>query len=282
MSKYVVVVFPNESAAYEGVGALEALHADDSLSLYAYSVIAKDADGNVSVKKEQDEGPVGLALGMLTGALLGAIVGPAGVAAGAAAGAASSAAAAGMLVGATSGGLLGSLVDLNNVDVGLDFLELVGNRMDAGTAAVVSEVDEYWTAPLDTRMEALGGEVFRRARGDFEDEQFVQEVQAWNDELDALDAEMQASSDEMKAKLKAKKDEIRKKLEDAKERGDKKIAQLESEEKAKLAKLKKQIADARAEAKAKIENTVADMKSGYHARIAKLKEAGGLIKEALG
>ena len=278
MSKYVVVVFPNESAAYEGVGAFKDLHTENSLSLYGLAVIAKDADGNAVVKEEQDKGPVGMALGMMTGALLGAIAGPAAAAAGAAAG---TAAVAGMAFGAASGGLLGSLADLDDIDIGMDFLELVGNKMDAGTAAVISEVDEYWTAPLDTRMEALGGEVFRRNRGDFEDEQYTQKVQAWHDELDALEAEIKESSDETKARLEVKKEAIRKNLEDAKEKGSKKISRLEAELKAKVEKLEKQAADSKAESKAKIEKTMGDIKAGYQARITKLKEAGGLIKQAL-
>lgn len=187
MSKYIVVVFPDESTANDGLGAFNALNAESILTLYGSAIIAKDAEGNASLKKTDDDGPVGTAFGMLLGGFIGALAGPAG-----------------LVLGATSGGLVGSLGDLDNVGVGLDFLEMVGNKMDAGTAAVVTEVDEYWTAPLDTRMEALGGEVFRRTRADFEDEQFAQEVQAWNDEMDELDAEIQEASDEMKAKLQQK------------------------------------------------------------------------------
>lgn len=278
MSKYAVAVFPNETVAYEAVGAFNSLHAEGNLSLYALAVIAKDADGNASVMEEQDEGPVGTALGMLTGALVGGLVGPAGAAAGAAAG---SAVAAGMALGMAGGGLIGSLVDVNDAGVGLDFLDMVGNKMDAGTVAIVTEIDEYWTTPLDSRIENLGGVVYRRTRVDFEDEQFAQEVKAWNDELDALDAEIQDSSDEMKASLEAKKDVVRQNLKQAQEKGSKKITQLDNELNAKIAKLEKQSAEAKAEAKTKIDKTLADIKSGYKARIAKLKEAGSLIKEAL-
>lgn len=59
MSKYAVAVFPNETVAYEGVGAFNSLHAEGNLSLYALAVIAKDADGNASVMEEQDEGQPG-------------------------------------------------------------------------------------------------------------------------------------------------------------------------------------------------------------------------------
>ena len=264
MSKYVVAVFPNESKAYEGVGAFNALHTENSLTLYGIAVVAKDADGKAEIKGGQDEGPVGTAIGMLTGGLIGILAGPAGV-----------------VLGAAGGGLLGSIADLTNAGVGMDFVEMVGNRMEPNTAAVLAEVDEYWTAPLDTRMEALGGEVFRRTRADFEDEQFEQEVRAWNQDMDDLEAEIQQASDEAKAKLKEKKAKLRKSLEDAMERGGQKIIQLENEQQAKVAKLEKQAADAKADAKAKIETRVADVKAGYKARVAKLKEANGLIKEAL-
>jgi uncharacterized membrane protein len=264
MSKYVVAVFPDESKAYEGQRAFNALDRDGSLTLYGIAVIGKNADGTASVKDEQDEGLIGTAVGMLTGGLIGALAGPAGIA-----------------FGAASGGLLGSVADLNNLGVGADFLDIVGSRMEAGSAAVVAEVEEYWTAPLDTRVEDLGGTVFRRTRADFEDEQFAQEVQAWNDEMDELDAEIQQSSDETKAKLQAKKDAVRKQLEDAREKGSKKISQLQDEQHAKVEKLKKQVVDANAEAKAKIEKRIEEVKAGYQARIAKLGEAGGLIKEAL-
>jgi len=256
MSKYVVVVFPDESKAYEGRNAFNALHAEGSLTLYGIAVIAKNAEGKASIKESVDEGPVGMALGMLTGGLIGALAGPAG-----------------LMLGTAGGGLLGSLGDLDHVGVGLDFLEVVGNKMEPGTAAVVTEVDEYWTAPLDTRMEALGGEVHRRPRIDFEDEQFAQEVQAWNDEMDELDAEMQEASDEMKAKIKAKKEALGKKIADAMEKGGQRIIQLENELHAKVAKLEEQVADAEAEVKEKMEKRVVEVKANYKARMDKIYKA---------
>ena len=256
MSKYVVAVFPNESKAYEGVGAFNALHTENSLTLYGIGVIAKDAEGKAEIKEAQDEGPIGTAVGMMSGALVGVLGGPAGV-----------------MLGAAGGGLLGSVSDLNNAGVGLEFADVVANRMESGTAAVVAEVDEYWTTPLDTRVEALGGEVFRRTRADFEDEQFAQEVQAWNDEMDELDAEMQEATDEMKAKLQAKKEALKKSIEDAMEKGGQKIIQLENEQQAKVAALEKQAADAKMEAKSKIEQRIEKIKANHKARIEKIKNA---------
>ena len=38
-----------------------------------------------------------------------------------------------------------------------------------GKTAVITEVDEDWQSPIDNRMEALGGHVFRRNRIEIED-----------------------------------------------------------------------------------------------------------------
>ena len=86
MDKILVVVFDNESKAYEGSKALQALQDEGSINLYAKAVIARDAGGKVEVKEAGDSGPVGTAVGLLTGSLIGLIGGPVGLAIGAYAG----------------------------------------------------------------------------------------------------------------------------------------------------------------------------------------------------
>ena len=136
MDKMLVVVFDDESKAYEGIKALRELHAEASLALYAAAVIAKDANGTVSVKQAADEGPLGTVLGLTTGSLIGLLGGPVGLA-----------------VGAVTGTLVGSLYDLAQLGVGEDFLAEVSQYLSPGKAAVVAEVDEEWITPLDARME---------------------------------------------------------------------------------------------------------------------------------
>ena len=46
-------------------------------------------------------------------------------------------------------------------------MDEVSQNLTPGKVAVVADADEEWVTPLDTRMEALGGIVFRRARGEF-------------------------------------------------------------------------------------------------------------------
>ena len=82
----IVVIFDNEKQAYEGSKVFKELDAEDSITLYANAVIAKDANGKLTVKQAADQGPLGTGVGLFTGALLGLPGGPAGVAVGALAG----------------------------------------------------------------------------------------------------------------------------------------------------------------------------------------------------
>src|SRR3974390_1553797 len=146
MDRMLVVIFPNESKAYEGKTALQQLDSEGSINVYAYAVLTKNSDGTASVKQGDDSGPIGTLVGTSLGSLIGVLGGPVGVAAGAAAGMAA-----------------GSTIDLNNTRVGADFIDDVEKFLVPPNVALVAEVDEEWTTPVDTRMEAIGGNVFRRA-----------------------------------------------------------------------------------------------------------------------
>lgn len=266
MSKYIVVVFPSEAKAYEGAKAVKALEKENSVTLYGAAVIAKDTEGKVEIKQSADEGPVGTAMGMLAGGVVGALA---------------ATTVPGLLLAVSGGGLIGSLSDLNNAGVGLDFAGVVGEKMDAGTAALIAEVEEYWTVPMDTSMEQLGGVVHRRTRYDFEDEQFTQEVQAWSDELDELDEEMEQASSEMQVKIKVKRDAVAVKLSAAADKASKKTAEIEQEYGAKVDKLESQLDKANDEAKAKIAQRMDSIKANQKARMEKLSQAGEHIKNKL-
>jgi uncharacterized membrane protein len=264
MSKFVVIVFPNETRAYEGTRGLKELHAEGSLTLYGMAVIAKDSAGKLSTKDAADAGPLGTAVGALVGGFIGVIGGPAGV-----------------VAGATGGTLLGSLIDVVNYGVGEDFVSKVSQELAPGKTAVIAEIDETWTTPLDTRMETLGGTVLRTWRADFEDEQIAKEVAAEEADFEQLQAEYAQASVEAKAKLKAKLDQAKADLKQAEGRLQARIDALNKEADAKVAALEKQAAAAQADAKEKIRQRITTMRADYDARSAKLKQAWALTKEAL-
>ena len=67
MDRMLVVVFGNEAKAYEGKKALLQLDGEGSISVYAYAVVAKNADGSATVKQGDDAGPLGTLVGTSLG-----------------------------------------------------------------------------------------------------------------------------------------------------------------------------------------------------------------------
>ena len=119
MDKMLVIAFDSEDKAYQGARALQELHVEGSIAVYAMAVVAKDSDGKVTVEQDVDQGPLGTAVGGLVGSMVGLIGGPTGVA-----------------VGMTSGALFGSIADLTNVGIDSMFLQEVDKELAPGKVAV--------------------------------------------------------------------------------------------------------------------------------------------------
>jgi uncharacterized membrane protein len=264
MSKFIVVIVPDETKAYEGSRALRELHAEGSLTLYGMAIVAKAANGNLSVKQSVDEGPLGTAVGSLTGGLIGLLGGPVGAA-----------------IGLGAGAWLGMLRDLTHLGVGGDFLDKVSHELTPGRVAIVAEISEDWVTPLDTRMSVLGGTVVRTWRADFEDQMIREEVAASKAELAQLQAEYQQATAENKAKLKARIDEVQAKAKAASDRLQVRVKQIEQETDARIKALQEQAAKAKGDAKAKFDTRIAELRADGERRSRQLKEAWGLTKAAL-
>jgi len=214
----LVVVFDTEPKAYEGKKALDQLDGEGSIVVYAYAVVGRNADGTTVVRQSDDPGPLGTLVGTSVGALIGLLGGPVGAAVGAAAGLAA-----------------GGTVDLNNARIGEDFIDDVKQQLQPNKFVVVAEIQEDWTTPVDTRMEAIGGKVFRRALSEVEDTVNDEDTAAMKADMAQMQAEHAKASAGRKAKL------------------DEKINQLDSKIQAQLEKFKQRRKAAEAQAKAKVE-----------------------------
>ena len=71
-----------EDAAANGLQALKELHEEGGISLYAWALIARNRDGQISVKQQSRVALVGTAVGLLVGGIAGSVGGPAGSAVG--------------------------------------------------------------------------------------------------------------------------------------------------------------------------------------------------------
>ena len=255
MDRMIVTVFDDENSAYEGSKALRELHDEGSITLYAATVIAKDSKGKVIVNRQPDQGPLGTALGFATGSLIGLLGGPVGLA-----------------FGAVTGTFAGSLADIAHLGVSDDFLTEVSQHLSPGKMAVVAEVDEDWVTPLDTRMEMLGGVVFRTARGEFIDAQIEREIAADKAEIAELKAEQSKAVGEAKVKLQAKLDAAQKRMQARRAKLDKKIEAIKHEGEAKIKSLKEQAAKTKSEMKAKVEKRLVEALNAHEARVDKLRD----------
>ena len=72
MSKFVVVILPDETKAYEGTRAFAALHSEGNLTVYGVAVVTKNKDNKIFVKDAAESGPLGIAVGAPTFAADGA------------------------------------------------------------------------------------------------------------------------------------------------------------------------------------------------------------------
>ena len=161
MHNYVAVVFDDTSKAYEGLHALWQLDAAAEVTVHGTAVVHRDALGNFQVDTKETHPALATAVGVGVGALLGLLAGPAGAAVGAAGGAA---------IGAATGGAVGVTADLVRADTRDQAAGETGFVLGAGQSAVIADVSEEWTSPIDTRMRKIGGTVYRRAKSDMEDD----------------------------------------------------------------------------------------------------------------
>ena len=231
MDRMLVVVFDNELKAYEGKQALIQLDGEGSISVYAYAVLTKHADGTASVKQEDDSGPLGTLLGTSFGSLIGLLGGPVGLA-----------------IGAGTGVLAGTAVDLNNVRIGEDFLDEVTKALTPNKVAVVAEIEEDWTTPVDTRMEAIGGSVYRRALSDVKHTIHEENVAAIKADLAQIKAEQAKAHTDRKGKLQEKINQLDSKIQAQLQRAKERREAAERQAQAKVQVLKAKAAAAKAKA----------------------------------
>jgi len=218
MDRMLVVVFDSENKAYEGKKALSQLENEGSIAVYGYAVVGKGADGTTTLKQGDDAGPLGTLIGTSLGSLIGLLGGPVGFA-----------------IGATAGLVAGGAADLDNARVGADFIDDVRQGLQPNKFALVAEIQEDWTTPVDSRMETIGGKVYRRTLSEVEQTVHDEDVAAMKADLAQLKAEHAKAQADRQAKLQEK------------------MNQLDSKIQAQLEKAKRQRRTAERQAKAKVE-----------------------------
>jgi DNA anti-recombination protein RmuC len=201
---------------------------------------------------------------MLAGSMVGLLAGPVGLA-----------------VGASIGSLTGLIADLSKSGIDVQFVDDVSKALSAGKAAVLADVEETWTAPVDARVGKLGGIVFRRLRYEVAEDQLAREAAAFEAEAKQLKEELAQAHADNKAAIQAQIDAARSKAKVMQDQAKARIDQATREADAKLGALQAKLKQASDRRKEKIEKRIAEVKADLGARRSKLQEAGRLAKEAL-
>jgi uncharacterized membrane protein len=264
MNKLLVAVFDTETAADAGLKALRSLHTAGDITLYATGVVARDAQGALSVRKSVDTGPSSTLTGLAVGSLIGLLGGPAGVA-----------------LGAATGTVAGAVRDFWLAGVGLDFIEAATRHLQPGKVALVAEVEEEWVIPVDSALDAVGGQVFRRTRADVAEAQFDHDITAFQAEIEELESEAAQAGGAAKTRIQARLATTKASLDAAVHRGRQHLDALGKEADAKAESMKLQLGAAEGDVRLRIENRMKRVKGAYHARGAKLARAWSLAKEAV-
>jgi len=259
MEKMIVIIFDSEAEVNKGADALKELDREGTISVYSGAVIKKNPDGTVTALDAKEEWPIRAVGGTAIGSLIGLLGGPIGVA-----------------LGASTGLIVGTFSDLYRSGVSTDFLEDVANNLSPGKYALVADLSEEYIVPLDTKMEDIGGEVFRTRKEYVEEDQLQRDINELDADIDRMEKELADSRVEHKAKLQAK-------IQKAKQKRDKKIqqlkqrkVQLENEHQQKVKALKAKASKAHAERKAAIEARVAQINKDCQET---LKQIGKNIQE---
>ena len=150
----ISVSFDPDNNAYAALTALNELDAQKQLTVEAATVIERGDDGAIVVKDQVGSFDyVGTATGGLLGLLIGILGGPLGV-----------------LIGGTYGLMLGSLVDLDEVEETDSVLTQISASVRPGHTALLAQVTEQSPEVVDSAMARLGGTVLRRPVEDVEAE----------------------------------------------------------------------------------------------------------------
>jgi uncharacterized membrane protein len=226
----LVAVFENEEKAYKGQRELRKLDREGEIFVYGTGVVAKDESGVMHVREDDSVGILGGLIGTSLGTVIGLLGGPVGVA-----------------IGASAGFTVGATADLDRAIIGEDFVDDVRNMLSPGKAAVVADIEEDWTTPVDTAMESLGGTVFRRSLSDVRHTIHQEEVAAMKADLAQLKAERAQARADRKAKIGAKINQLESKIQARMQnaRGRREAAELQAQAKADALHAKAEAASAK-------------------------------------
>jgi uncharacterized membrane protein len=161
METVIVAIVQGELTAQDAAHALDLLADAGSIGLTASAIVTKSDGGAIRVKRSHRAWPASALGGAAIGGLIGMFSGPLGIA-----------------IGAAIGFVCGAVIDIFDLKCRRDFVAGVARTLDSGKSAVVAQIDENDTGPVNQQLTALGAAVLRRDLTDVTNEHYDREVAA--------------------------------------------------------------------------------------------------------
>jgi uncharacterized membrane protein len=161
METVIVAVVETELTAQDAAHALDLLGDAGTIGLTASAIVTKSPGGAITVMKSRRALPASAMGGGAVGALIGLFTGPLGIA-----------------FGAVIGFAFGTVVDVSDLRVRRGFVASVERTLEPGKSAVIAQINEDDTGPVNQQMAALGAAVLRRDLTDVTNAQYDKEVAA--------------------------------------------------------------------------------------------------------
>ena len=192
----IVVQFDEPSKAYQALSELNRMGSEGKVDVKSAVLLERRKDGTVQTPEGADNAAgYYVASGGLIGLLVGALGGPVG-----------------MLLGGSIGAMAGSIGELDRADDQDVALQIIGERIQPGSPALVAEVTEPAEEVIDGAMATLGGKVTRRPASDVYAEVVATE-----------DADFQKGVDALKTRIHEHRADNKKKWETFKEKVESKV-----------------------------------------------------------
>ena len=156
----------------------------------------------------------------------------------------------------------------------------VSSALTNGTTAIVAEIDESWTVPVDTRL--ASALIFRRMRNEVLDEQLERESKAIAAEYQKLNEELEKAGEDTIAEIDAAVKKLEAKATIVSDQVKARLIIAKNEVDGKVNAIDEQMKDASEKRKAKMEKRIDELTTEYIARTERLKAAAKLVSQAFG
>jgi uncharacterized membrane protein len=188
----IVVEFDEPSKAYQALSELNRAGQEGRVDVKSAVLLERSKDGRVQTPEGSDTvAGFYLASGGLIGMLVGALAGPVG-----------------MLLGGSIGAMGGSAGELARADDQDVALQVIGERIQPGSPALVAEVTEPAEEVVDGTMAELGGKVTRRPASDVYAEVVSAENASFEEGVEALKGRIHEHRADNKKKWEAFKEKV--------------------------------------------------------------------------